>query len=220
MDAREHPNHVFRQQLDEDENSHRGAAAQSRVERGQVSRARHELIGALLAPQTSEALDELRGRRLQESSSPISREVISCLRTAPSGCSPGPGGCTNEILSVCLDDAELLGLLSSAAEDFARAAVPGEAMRPFMLASMTALQKRDGVPLAPVFEDLLRKLWRANSGERWKKLVHLSSLLFPPGQGWIVLDTQFVWQLRQMQRLQSCPLTGLGLMITCIGAPC
>ena len=50
----------------------------------------------------------------------------------------------NEILRVCLDDAELLGLLSSAAEDFARAAVPGEAMRPFMLASMTALQKRDG----------------------------------------------------------------------------
>ena len=45
---------------------------------------------------------------------------------------------------VPLDDAELLGLLSSAAEDFARAAVPGEAMRPFMLASMTALQKRDG----------------------------------------------------------------------------
>ena len=32
MAAREHPNHVFRQQVDEDENSRRGAAAQSRVE--------------------------------------------------------------------------------------------------------------------------------------------------------------------------------------------
>ena len=158
MVAREHPNHVFRPQVDEDENSRRGAAAQSRVERGQVSRARHELIGAPLAPQTTATLDELRARRPQESSSPISREVMDfapesplsldgkifakCLRTAPSGCSPGPGGCTNEILRVCLD--ELLGLLSSAAEDFARAAVPGGAMRPFMLASMTALQKRDG----------------------------------------------------------------------------
>ena len=56
-----------------------------------------------------------------------------------------------------------------------------------------------GLPPAPVFEDLSRKLWRANSGERWKKLVHLSSLPFPPGPGWIVLDTQFVWQLRQTE---------------------
>ena len=41
--AREHPNHGFRHQADEDEHSRRGAAAQSRVERGRVSRARHEL---------------------------------------------------------------------------------------------------------------------------------------------------------------------------------
>ena len=52
MAAREHPIHAFRQQVDEDTNSRRGAAAQSRVERGQVSRARHELTGAPLAPQT------------------------------------------------------------------------------------------------------------------------------------------------------------------------
>ena len=38
----------------------------------------------------------------------------------PIGMFPGPKGCTNEIL--CPDDAELLGLLSSVAEDFARAA--------------------------------------------------------------------------------------------------
>ena len=219
------------QAVDEDENSRRGAAAQSRVERGQISRARHELIGAPLAPQTSATLDELRARRSQESSSPISREVMDfapesflsldgkifakCLRTAPWGCSPGREGGTNEILRVCLDDAELLGLLSSAAEDFARAAVPVEDMQPFMLAPMSA-----GLPLARVFGDLSRKLWRANSVESWKKLVHLFSLPFPPRPGWIVLDTQFVWQLRQTQRLQSCPMTGLGLMITCIGAPC
>ena len=103
MVAREHPNHVFRQPLDEDEKSRRGAAAQSRVERGQVSRARHELIGAPLAPQTTATLDDLRARRSQESSSPISEVTdfapesplsldgkifAKCLRTAPSGCSP------------------------------------------------------------------------------------------------------------------------------------
>ena len=47
-----------------------------------------------------------------------------CLREAPSGSSPGPGGCSNEILRVCLDDSELLQL--------------------FMLATMTTLHKADG----------------------------------------------------------------------------
>ena len=40
-----------------------------------------------------------------------------CLRTAPSGSAPGPGGCSNEMLRVCLDDVETLGLLFSAAEE-------------------------------------------------------------------------------------------------------
>ena len=40
-----------------------------------------------------------------------------CLRTAPSGNAPGPRGCTNEMLRVCLDDMETLALLTSAAED-------------------------------------------------------------------------------------------------------
>ena len=31
-----------------------------------------------------------------------------------------PGGCSYEMLKVCLDDAELLQLLTAAAEDFAR----------------------------------------------------------------------------------------------------
>ena len=65
------------------------------------------------------------------------------LQTAPSGSSPGPGGCRNEMLRVCLDDPETLELLT-AAKDLARATVPGEVTRTFMLASMTALQKRDG----------------------------------------------------------------------------
>ena len=47
------------------------------------------------------------------------------------------------MLRVCLDDVETLGLLFSAAEDFARADRP-EPTRPFLLATMTALQKKDG----------------------------------------------------------------------------
>ena len=48
------------------------------------------------------------------------------------------------MLRVCLDDTETLELLVSAAEDFARAEIPQEVAKSFMLASMTAVQKKDG----------------------------------------------------------------------------
>ena len=73
-----------------------------------------------------------------------SSKFAKFLRTAPTGSSPWPGGCTNEILKVCLEDTETLELLTSAAGDFARATVPRKMSECFMLASMTALQKRDG----------------------------------------------------------------------------
>ena len=78
--------------------------------------------------------------------SPLQFDVklfVKCLRTAPSGSASGPGGCTNEMLRVCLDDVETLALLVSVAEDFARAETP-DVTRSFMLATMTALQKKDG----------------------------------------------------------------------------
>ena len=146
--------------MEGDEQRRRGMAAQRRVEKGQGSRARHELTVASLAPRNRETLAELRGRRSEERESSIPEEVqdfvpehrlildaskfAKCLQTAPSGCSPGPGGCTNEILKVCLEDSETLELLTSAAEDFARATVPREVSECFMLATMTALRKRDG----------------------------------------------------------------------------
>ena len=84
-----------------------------------------------------------------------------CLRTAPSGSSPGPGGCSNEILRVCLDDTETLLLLTAAAEDVARASVPPDVFRVFMLARMTALQKPDGgvrgIATGTVFQRLVAK---------------------------------------------------------------
>ena len=46
------------------------------------------------------------------------------------------------MLRVCLDDAHVLQLLHLAAEDFARGETP--ASRPFLIATMTALRKKDG----------------------------------------------------------------------------
>ena len=92
----------------EEETSRRALAAQSRVQRGQVSRARQELTGAALAPRNATTLEALQGRRPQDPVSAIPREVLDfqpasplqldskafakCLREAPAGCSPGPGG--------------------------------------------------------------------------------------------------------------------------------
>ena len=67
-----------------------------------------------------------------------------CLSSAPSGSAPGPGGCTYEMLKVCLGDAEATHLLFRAAEDLARAEAPEPITRAFMSATMTALSKPDG----------------------------------------------------------------------------
>ena len=104
------------------EDQRRERAAQDRVERGQVSRVRQELVGSLLVPKTAETLTELRRRRPQVPLREIPQEVMQfepesplhldlkifsvCFRSAPSGSAPGPGGCTNEMLKVCLDDQE------------------------------------------------------------------------------------------------------------------
>ena len=75
----------------------------------------------------------------------LDRKIFAtCLRGSPSGSSPGPGGCTNEVLRVVLDDPEALFFLTAAAEDFDRADVPQCIFDAFMLATMTALQKREG----------------------------------------------------------------------------
>ena len=50
-----------------------------------------------------------------------------CLASAPSGSAPGPGGFTNKMLKICLDDAEVSQLLFLAAQDMARAQIPESA---------------------------------------------------------------------------------------------
>ena len=69
------------------------------------------------------------------------QELVKCLRTSPSKSAPGPGGCTNELLCVCLDDNELLQLLFLAAEDLARG---NAAAKLFIIATVTVLSEKDG----------------------------------------------------------------------------
>ena len=106
---------------DEEERTRRGVVAQERVIQGQVSQARQVLTGATLAPRTLETLEEFWRKRCQNQVQPIpfdvmeftpetpieldARVVDTSLRSAPPA---GLGGCTHEMLQVCLDDVELL----------------------------------------------------------------------------------------------------------------
>ena len=100
-------------------------------------------------------------------------------------------------VEVCLDDAELLDLLGSTEEIFARAraAVPGEVLRPFMLPSMTALQKRHGgvcgIATGTRFRRLVAKTLARQFGREVEEACSLPS---PPGRLWTVSDTEFEWQ--------------------------
>ena len=135
------------------------------------------LTGAALAPRTLETLAELRRKRSQSQVQPIQPDVTAfipetpvvldakvfavALRSAPKGSAAGPGGCTYEMLQVCLDDVELLQVLASAAEDFARAAVPRVVFEAFQQAHITALQKKDrgvrGIATGTSFRRLVAK---------------------------------------------------------------
>ena len=85
----------------------------------------------------------------------------SVFRSALSGSAPGLGGCSYQMLKICLDDAEILQLLREAAEDFARAAVPQCIFHVFCEATLTALMKRDvgirGIATSTSFRRLVSK---------------------------------------------------------------
>ena len=118
-----HSVHRLNERTEEEEQIRQGQAAQSRIQRGHVSRA-SELTGAALAPKNGATLGELRRHSPQMQLREIPHAVLetqperaltldqtifhSCLQGSPSSVAPGPGGCTNEILRVCLDDAEIL----------------------------------------------------------------------------------------------------------------
>ena len=168
-----------------------GRTTASRAGGWQVSRARHELTCVVLAPQNDETFGELRGRRAQERESPIpqsagfrssvtvildSSKFAKCFQTAPTGSSLGPGGCTNEILKVCLEDTERFELLTSAAENLVRAIVPRDVSVCSVLISIIVLPKRRrGVRGIAIGTSFRRLLASASSPRRWKQFARLFS---------------------------------------------
>ena len=108
-----------------------------------MSRGRHELTGAPL-------IGTEKQRHVGRVASAETPRTAECNSTRGLGVfsrksSAVQASCVcDELLRVCLDDHETLDLLCSAAEDFARAQPPHDVMRTFMLANITALQKKDG----------------------------------------------------------------------------
>ena len=138
----------------------RGRKARSSVQLGEVSRARHKLTDASLAPGTETTFYNLHAKRQQTQKSQlpqsvanfvrqdalyIDREILAqCLRIAPKGSSPGPGALTYEHLRALLDDPVGFELFADAAEIFARAELSGEISAAYILAHLAALTKSGG----------------------------------------------------------------------------
>ena len=66
----------------------RGRAALDRVQRGQVSRARQELVGSVLAPKTLATLTELRSHRPQAQLREILKKCCMCREASKDGEAP------------------------------------------------------------------------------------------------------------------------------------
>ena len=232
--------HTNSKRGDSSEAERRGLAAQERVKRGQVSRARQALVGAALSPKTEGTLDEFRRRRPQAALRPIPQVVmdyapdsplvldmkifVSCLRTAPGGSSAGPGGCSNEMLKVCLDDQETCQLLFLAAEVFARGTAPNVS-HCFMLANLTALQKKDGGVRGIATGDHIQKISGQNPrqtvqspGHSSMRSISVCTVHFCRGR----LRGSRCQSNRRCRRRKrrSSPSTASGRTITSSGVPC
>ena len=131
----------------------RALVAQATIQKGQVSRARHVAHGVSSGSKEQRnirfvAREKIPQRVLEYSPERpvvLSRKIFTkCLQEVPSGSSPGPRDCTNEMLRVCLDGGELFQLLYLAAQDFADGSAPAEVRQALTRATMTALRKIDG----------------------------------------------------------------------------
>ena len=73
----------------------------------------------------------------------VDRKIsLKCLKSAPRGASPGPGGCTYEHVKTLLDDTDTMELLFEAITSLGRANVPVEIAEVLMGARLTALTPR------------------------------------------------------------------------------
>ena len=152
------------------------------------------------------------------------KAFAKCLRESLAGCSPGPGGCTNEMLRVCLDDLELFRLLFSASGDLARGTVPSTVGLVLVVATMTALQKPDGglrgIATGMAFRRLVAKCLARQFGKTVETVCSPFRFACPQERRQIAWATSSERWLMPTLPWQWLRLMAWELTITCIGARC
>ena len=160
--------------LEEEQRTYERACAFVRL--GEASRGRAVLTSSALAPGSAATLAELRDpeRRPQRQRQALPEEVVSFhpqaavqlqpqrlidnLRGARRGSAGGPSGITAEHLQVLLDDEVATGRFVNAAEQVARADLPGDVVEALLLGRLTALRKPNGKVRGIVTGDAVRRL--------------------------------------------------------------
>ena len=170
-----------------DEQERRGRAAQSRIQQGQVSRARHELTGTPL-PKNEQTFRELRDRRPREQVRPIPREVLEFNPSVPCRwrCARLWIVCEVRQPAVLLDPVVARTRCQKCASMIQKShnscswqqrmwqgAPHLEVSQSFMLATMTAISKRDGgvrgIATGTVFRRLVAKTFARQFGAEVEK---------------------------------------------------
>ena len=178
------PRRMPRKEFDE-------ALTQSRIEQGQVSRARQALTGATLAPRNEHTREQLQNFRpqiqmqeiLQEPESPVTMDphiFANCFHSAPSGSAPGLGG------FFLLEAQNWFGRCGTlAVEDFEKAAVHQCIFHVFRQATMNideASRRDPGDGNQKLFQTVgLKKFGSAVRGKCQGCVFTVQVCLFHPG---------------------------------------
>ena len=112
-----------------------------------------------------------------------------CLSSGSWGSAPVTGGCTYEMLKVCLGVAEATHLLFQAAEDIARAEAPETVTRTFMTAMMPSGGVR-GIATRTSFHKLVAKTLARQFGKAVESTCALFQFALSTGQALIASATR------------------------------
>ena len=159
----------------EEEQIRQGQAAQkSRIQRGQVSRARQELTGAALAPKRPQLQLRNPARSVGPNANVRSHGIEKFPQGCPSVVAPEPAGCTIEMLRVCLDDAVILVVVVRTVEDFARG-------QPMLCNTNNCCVRSGTTPLLKQSVLFWHGLWSSQAGGQQEKRKTHRKTLVPMG---------------------------------------
>ena len=157
----------------------------AKVRQGELSRARHVLTAAELAPGTEATWDALTdpAKRPPEARAALPQHLLQCqpelpvrlssravataLREARRGGAAGLSGMRAEHLKLLLQDLEALELLTEAATCLAQANVPSDIAAGLAMARLTALRKPDGGVRGIATGDVFRRLVSRTLAKEW-----------------------------------------------------